>query len=79
MWNSAGGDEDNFEDPVDWDAIDEKFEGIMAGLKSKNLVEQEVATADAIELGVDPRLVLNAQRHRSEDSWGEGGVVAECA
>lgn len=60
-FEGAGGDEDDFEDPVDWDAIDEKFEGIMAGLKSKDLAAREAATAEAIALGVDPRLVLSEQ------------------
>ena len=60
-FEEAGGDEDDFEDPVDWDAIDEKFEGIMAGLKSKDPAAREAATAEAIALGVDPRLVLSAQ------------------
>ena len=60
-FEEAGGDEDDFEDPVDWDAIEEKFEGIMAGLKSKDRAEREAATAEAIMLGVDPRLVLSAQ------------------
>ena len=61
VFEEAGGDEDDFEDPVDWDTIDEKFEGIMAGLKSKDLAAREAATAEAIALGVDPRLVLSAQ------------------
>jgi hypothetical protein len=60
-FEEAGGDEDDFEDPVDWEAIDEKFEGIMAGLKSKDAAAREAATAEAISLGVDPRLVLSAQ------------------
>ena len=60
-FEEAGGEEDDFEDPVDWDAIDEKFEGIMAGLKSKAPAAREAATAEAIALGVDPRLVLSAQ------------------
>jgi hypothetical protein len=60
-FEEAGGDEDDFEDPVDWDAIDEKFEGIMAGLKSRDPAAREAATAEAIALGVDPRLVLSAQ------------------
>ena len=60
-FEEAGGEEDDFEDPVDWDAIDEKFEGIMAGLKSKDPAAREAATAEAIALGVDPRLVLSAQ------------------
>ena len=60
-FEEAGGEEDDFEDPVDWDAIDEKFEGIMAGLKSRDQAEREAAMADAIALGADPRLVLSAQ------------------
>jgi hypothetical protein len=60
-FEEAGGDEDDFEDPVDWDAIDEKFEVIMAGLKSRDPAAREAATAEAIALGVDPRLVLSAQ------------------
>ena len=60
-FEEAGGEEDDFEDPVDWDAIDEKFEGIMAGLKSRDPAAREAATAEAIALGVDPRRVLSAQ------------------
>ena len=33
----------------------------MAGLKSKDPSEREAATAEAIALGVDPRLILSAQ------------------
>ena len=60
-FEEAGGDEDDFEDPVDWDAIEEKIEDTVAGLKSRNPSERETATAEAIALGVDPRLVLSAQ------------------
>ena len=60
-FEEAGGDEDDFEDPVDWDAIDAKFEGIMAGLKSKDPAKREAATTEAIALGVDSRPVLSAQ------------------
>jgi hypothetical protein len=60
-FEEAGGDEDDFEDPVDWDAIEEKIENIVAGLKSRDPGELEAATAEAIALGVDPRLVLSAQ------------------
>ena len=60
-FEEAGGDEDDFEDPVDWDAIEEKIENTVAGLKSRNPSEREAATAEAIALGVDPRLVLSAQ------------------
>ena len=60
-FEEAGGDEDDFDDPVDWDAIEEKMENIVAGLKSRDPVEREAATAGAIALGVDPRLVLSGQ------------------
>lgn len=60
-FEEAGGGEDDFEDPVDWEAIEENIENIMVGLKSRDLAEREAATAEAIALGVDPRLVLSAQ------------------
>ena len=60
-FEEAGGDEDDFEDPVDWGAIEEKIENIVAGLKSRDPGEREVATVEAIALGIDPRLVLSAQ------------------
>ena len=60
-FKEAGGDEDDFEDPVDWDAIEQNIENIMAGLKSRDPAAREAATAEAIALGVDPRLVLSAQ------------------
>ena len=34
---------------------------MMVGLKSRDLAEREAATAEAIALGVNPRLVLSAQ------------------
>ena len=60
-FEEAGGDEGDFEDPVDWDAIEEKIENTVAGLKSTNPSDREAAAAAAIALGVDPRLVLSAQ------------------
>ena len=60
-FEEAGGDEDDFEDPVDWDAIEEKIENTLAGLKSRNPSEREAATVNAIALGVDPRLILSSQ------------------
>ena len=60
-FEEAGGDEDDFEDPVDWDAMEQNIENIMAGLKSRDPMAREAATAQAIALGVDPRLVLSAQ------------------
>ena len=60
-FEEAGGEEDDFEDPVDWDAIEQNIENIVANLKSKDPAAREAATAEAIALGVDPRLVLSAQ------------------
>ena len=56
-----GGDEGGFEDPIDWDGIAPRVEGIVACLKSTDPQQREAATANAIALGVDPRLVLSAQ------------------
>ena len=59
--------EDDFEDQVDWSAMEEKIENTVAGLKSRDPVEREAATADAIAMGVDPRLVLSAQLLNNSD------------
>ena len=58
---ASGGDEDDFDDPVDWDSITPRVENIIAGLKSRDLEEREIATSGAIALGVDPHLVLSSQ------------------
>ena len=59
--------EDDFEDQVDWSTMEEKIENTVAGLKSPDPVEREAATAAAIALGVDPRLVLSAQLLNNSD------------
>ena len=59
--------EDDFEDQVDWSAMEEKIENTVAGLKSRDPDEREAATADAIAMGVDPRLVLSAQLLNNSD------------
>ena len=41
----TGGDEDDFEDPIDWNAIGLRIETLMADLKSKDPVRREQATA----------------------------------
>jgi len=56
-----GGGEGGFEDPIYWNGIARKVESVIAGLKSHDPIERETATAQAIALGVDPRLVLSAQ------------------
>jgi len=60
-FTEAGGDEDDFEDTVDWDAAELRIETLMYDLKSKDPAKREQATAEAISLGVDPRLVLSEQ------------------
>ena len=60
-FTEAGGDEDDFEDPIDWEAIELRIETLMSDLKSKDPGKREQATAEAISLGVDPRLVLSGQ------------------
>ena len=54
-----GGDEDDFEDPVDWDAIELRVDRIMEGLKSRDYVERAQCAAEAISVGIDPRLILS--------------------
>jgi len=60
-FEAAGGDEDDFEDPIDWDAISDRVDRIVAELKSVDLVIRGKATAEAISIGVDPRLILSQQ------------------
>ena len=60
-FTEAGGDEDDFEDTVDWEAVELRIETLMSDLKSKDPAKREQATAEAISLGVDPRLVLSEQ------------------
>ena len=60
-FTEAGGGEDDFEDTVDWDAMELRIETLMSDLQSKDPAKREQATAEAISLGVDPRLVLSEQ------------------
>ena len=57
----GGGDEDDFEDPVDWDAIELRVDRITEGLKSNDYSERAQCAAEAISVGIDPRLILSAQ------------------
>jgi len=57
----AGGDEDEFEDNVDWDGMDAQRDGIVERLKSTDPALRGQAFVEANALGVDPRLVLSAQ------------------
>ena len=60
-FEDAGGDEDDFEDPIDWDAISNRIDNLVTDLKSVDPLIRGKATAEAISIGVDPRLVLSQQ------------------
>jgi G3E family GTPase len=57
----TGGDEDDFEGSIDRQKIERDATDIVEGLKSQEPAKREAATAQAISLGVDPRLVLSGQ------------------
>ena len=57
----GGGDEDDFKDPVDWDAIELRVDRIIEGLKSSDCAERARCAAEIISVGIDPRLILSAQ------------------
>lgn len=63
----AGGDEDEFEGSINGEQIEDDAAALIAELKSPDLSTRETATARAISLGVDPRLVLSGQ---ILNSWG---------
>ena len=56
----GGGDEDDFKDPVDWDAIELRVDRIIEGLKSSDCAERARCAAEIISVGIDPRLTLSA-------------------
>ena len=55
------GDEYDFEDPIDWDGIGNRIENLATDLKSVDPLIRGKATAEAISIGVDPRLILSKQ------------------
>ena len=57
----GGGDEDDFKDPVDWDAIELRVDRITKGLKSSDYAERARCAAEIISISIDPRLILSAQ------------------
>ena len=57
----AGGGEDDFGGSIDHQKIEHDASAIVEGLKSQDPAVREAATARAISLGVDPRLVLSGQ------------------
>jgi hypothetical protein len=60
-FEDAGGEEDDFEDPIDWDAIVNRVDKLVIDLKSADPLTSGKATAEAISIGVDPRLILSQQ------------------
>ena len=60
-FESQGGDEDDFEDPIDWDAISNRIDNLVNDLQSIDPLIRGNATAEAITIGVDPRLILSKQ------------------
>ena len=61
LFVEGGGDEDDFEDPVDWDAIELRADRITEGLKSNDYAERAQCAAEIISVGIDPQLILSAQ------------------
>ena len=60
-FEDAGGDENDFEDPIDWEAISNHIDNLVTDLKSVDPLFQGKATAEAISIGADPRLILSQQ------------------
>lgn len=60
-FEDAGGDEDDFENPSDWEVIIDRVDKLVIDLKSADPLTSGKATAEAISIGVDPRLVLSQQ------------------
>ena len=60
-FKDAGGEEDDFEDPIDWDAIVKRVDNLVIDLKSADPLIRGKATAEAISISVDPRLILSQQ------------------
>ena len=60
-FEAQGGDEDDFEDPIDWDAIVNRVDKLVIDLKSADPLTSGKATAEVISIDVDPRLILSQQ------------------
>ena len=60
-FEAADGDEEDFEHDFDWDGIDARVEKLVSNLKSQDPVRRQQATAEAMALGVDPRIVVSMQ------------------
>ena len=58
-FEAQGGDEDDFQDPIEWEAIGNRVDALVVELQSMDLSSRGKATAEAITIGVDPRLILS--------------------
>ena len=73
----AGGDEDDFEGRIDPQQMEGDVTALMAGLTSADHATREAATARAISLGVDPRLVLSGQILNSREYRRHGEALPD--
>lgn len=60
-FEAQGGDEDDFQDPIEWEAIGNRVDALVVELQSMDSSSRGKATAEAITIGVDPRLILSQQ------------------
>ena len=60
-FEAQGGDEDDFQDPIEWEAIGNRVDALVVELQSMDPSSRGKATAEAITIGVDPRLILSKQ------------------
>ena len=73
----AGGDEDDFEGRIDPQQIEGDVTALVAELTSGDHAAREAATARAISLGVDPRLVLSGQILNSREYRRHGEALPD--
>ena len=58
-FKDVGGDEDGFEDPIDWDAIVNRVDNLVIDLKSADPLIRGKAMAESISIDIDSRLILS--------------------
>ena len=60
-FEAQGGDEDDFQNPIEWEAIGNRVGALVVELQSMDPSSRGKATAEAITIGVDSRLILSQQ------------------
>ena len=73
----VGSDEDDFEGSIDRQKIEREASAIVEGLKSQGPAAREAATAQAISLGVIPRLVLRGEMLDNRRYERHGGALPD--